>query len=108
LENIIFDNRGSIKIDDYVNIGPNCTLFTRGHSINSPLFETKTNPIYLGKYCVLFSNIIVLPSSVVGEKAVVYPGSVVSGYVNPASINNQGNRSSLMLYSPAYPDNSLD
>lgn len=102
-DNIILDNRGKIEIGNCVNIGPNITIFTRGHAVNSPLFETKTRPVTIGNYSVFLSNNIILPGVSVGECSVVYPGETIKSDIAKNTLSNGRKRNTLLLYSPSKP-----
>lgn len=48
--NCYLDNRRGIYIGNNVGIAHNTKIYTLGHNINSPKFETKGAPVYVDAY----------------------------------------------------------
>lgn len=80
------DNRRGIYIGNNVGIAHNSKIYTLGHNINSPKFETKGAPVYIDDNVFIFSNCIILPGVKIGEGAIVLAGSVVTKDVSPYTI----------------------
>ena len=87
-------NRKQITIGNNVAIAHNTKIYTLGHNIDSPLFETKGAPVTIEDNVFVFSNALIMPGVTIGEGAIVLPGSVVTKDVpsraivggNPAKI----------------------
>lgn len=82
----VIDNRGNVTIGSNVSIARNCVIFTAGHEINSPYFELKVRDVQIKDYSVIFANCIIQPGVVIGQGAVVLPGTVVHKNVEPYTI----------------------
>lgn len=80
------DNRRGIKIGNNVGIAHNTKIYTLGHDIDSPFFETKGKSVLIENNVFIFSNAIILPGVVVHEGAIVLAGSVVTKEVAPYTI----------------------
>lgn len=72
------DNRRGIIIGDNVGIAHNTKIYTLGHNLNSPYFETKGLPVVIEDNVFVFSNAMIMPGVTVHEGAVVLAGSVVT------------------------------
>lgn len=80
------DNRRGIFIGDNVGIAHNTKIYTLGHNIDSPMFETKGAPVIIKNGVFIFSNVIIMPGVTINENAVVLPGSIVTGDVEEFAV----------------------
>lgn len=95
--NCYLDNRRGIFIGKNVGIAHNTKIYTLGHNIDSPKFETKGAPVIIEDNVFIFSNSLIMPGVTIGEGAIVLAGSVVTKDVpsrvvvggNPAKIIRQ-------------------
>ncbi|SFS83188.1 Acetyltransferase (isoleucine patch superfamily) [Succinivibrio dextrinosolvens] len=71
------DNRRRIIIGNNVGIAHNTKIYTLGHNINSPFFETKGAPVIIEDDSFIFSNCLIMPGVKIHRGAVVLAGSVV-------------------------------
>ena len=71
------DNRNKIIIGDNVSIAHNVKIYTLGHDINDPFFNTKGGDVIISNNVCVFSNVLIMPGVNIAEGAVIYPGSVV-------------------------------
>lgn len=71
------DNRRGIIIGKNVGIAHNTKIYTLGHNIESPKFETKGASVIIEDYSFIFSNVLIMPGIIVHRGAIVLPGSVV-------------------------------
>ncbi len=72
------DNRRGIKIGDNVGIAHNTKIYTLGHNIDGPYFETKGAPVVIENDVFVFANVLIMPGVTIHRGAVVLPGSVVT------------------------------
>lgn len=72
------DNRRGIYIGNNVGIAHNTKIYTLGHNIDSPDFETKGAPVIIEDDAFIFSNVLIMPGVTVGRGAIVLTGSVVT------------------------------
>jgi len=72
------DNRRGITIGNNVGIAHHVKLYTLGHDIDSPGFETKGAPVVIEDHVFIFSNALIMPGVTIHEGAVVLAGSVVT------------------------------
>ncbi|UZO81862.1 acyltransferase [Aquimarina sp. ERC-38] len=84
--NCYLDSRCGLHIGNNVMIGHNSKLYTLGHDVNSAIFESKGEKIIIEDNVVLFSNVLVMPGSVLKEGCVVYTGAIVTGVLEPYTI----------------------
>jgi len=80
------DNRRGIKIGNNVGIAHNTKIYTLGHNIDSPKFETKGAPVVIEDNVFVFSNAIIMPGVTIHEGAIVLAGSVVTKNVESRMI----------------------
>lgn len=80
------DNRRGIKIGNNVGIAHNTKIYTLGHNINSPYFETKGSPVTIEDNVFIFSNTLIMPGVTIHEGAIVLAGSVVTKDVDSYTI----------------------
>ena len=80
------DNRRGISIGNNVGIAHNTKIYTLGHDINSPNFETKGAPVVIEDNVFVFSNTIIMPGVTIHEGAIVLAGSVVTKDVAPYTV----------------------
>ena len=72
------DNRRGIKIGNNVGIAHNTKIYTLGHNLESPEFETKGAPVTIEDNVFVFSNAMIMPGVTIHEGAIVLAGSVVT------------------------------
>ena len=72
------DNRRGIKIGNNVGIAHNTKIYTLGHNLESPEFETKGAPVTIEDNVFIFSNALIMPGVTIHEGAIVLAGSVVT------------------------------
>ena len=80
------DNRRGIYIGSNVGIAHNTKIYTLGHNIESPRFETKGAKVIICDNVFIFSNAMIMPGITIGEGAIILPGSVVTKDVPPRKI----------------------
>ena len=93
------DNRRGITIGNNVGIAHNVRIYTLGHNIDSPQFETKGSPVVIEDGVFIFSNAMIMPGVTLHHNCVVLPGSIVTKDVeenaivggNPAKILRKRN-----------------
>ena len=94
------DNRRGITIGNNVGIAHNTKIYTLGHNIDSPEFETKGAPVVIEDDAFVFSNVLVMPGVTIHRGAIVLAGSVVTKDVeawtivggNPAKVIKERQR----------------
>lgn len=72
------DNRRGITIGDNVGLAHNVKVYTLGHNIDSPDFETKGKPVVIEDGAFVFSNALIMPGVTLHKNCIVLPGSVVT------------------------------
>lgn len=72
------DNRRGVIIGNNVGIAHNTKIYTLGHNIESPFFETKGAPVIIEDNVFIFSNALIMPGVTIHEGSVVLAGSVVT------------------------------
>lgn len=80
------DNRRGILIGENVGLAHNVKIYTLGHNIDSPNFETKGKSVIIEDGVFVFSNAIIMPGVTLHENSVVLPGSVVTKSVDKCTI----------------------
>lgn len=80
------DNRRGIVIGNNVGIAHNVKIYTLGHNIDSPLFETKGSPVVIEDGVFIFSNAMIMPGVTLHRNCIVLLGSVVTRDVVENSI----------------------
>lgn len=80
------DNRRGIEIGSNTAIAHNCKIYTLGHNIDSPKFETRGAPVKIGNDVFIFANSLIMPGVTIGDGAVILPGSIVTKDVDPFSV----------------------
>lgn len=94
------DNRRGIVVGNNVGIAHNTKIYTLGHNLESPEFETKGAQVTIEDDVFIFSNTIVMPGVTIGHGAIVLAGSVVTKDVpewtivggNPAKVIKERKR----------------
>ncbi|HBU07235.1 MAG TPA: N-acetyltransferase [Candidatus Magasanikbacteria bacterium] len=85
-----FGGDGKIEIRDYVQMGPNCSIFSSNHNTrkNDLIFNQSSvdKPVLIEEGVWLGVNVVVLPGVIIGKGAVIGAGSVVTKNVEPYSI----------------------
>ena len=82
-----------IYIDDYVQIGPNCTLAVAMHPLDPEMRKQgyqMNKPIHICKNVWLGANVTVLAGVTIGENSVIGAGSIVTKDI-PANVVAYGN-----------------
>ncbi|MGF1753650.1 sugar O-acetyltransferase [Vibrio makurazakiensis] len=80
---------GKVTIGDYVMIGPNVTLCTAGHPLDTATrytYEEFAKPISIADKVWIGANVVVLPGVSIGFGAVVGAGSVVTKDVSENTV----------------------
>lgn len=72
------DNRRGISIGNNVGIAHDTRIYTLGHNLDSPEFETKGLPVTIEDNVFVFANAMIMPGVTIHEGAVVLSGSVVT------------------------------
>lgn len=80
------DNRRGITIGNNVGIAHNTKIYTLGHNLNSPTFETKGAPVFIEDNVFIFSNSLIMPGVTIHEGAIILAGSVVTKDVDAYTI----------------------
>lgn len=80
------DNRRGISIGNNVGIAHNTKIYTLGHNIDSPQFETKGGSVTIEDNVFIFSNSLIMPNITIHEGAIVLSGSVVTKDVPPYTV----------------------
>ncbi|UAY53388.1 acyltransferase [Ferruginibacter albus] len=87
-----------VTIDDYTNLAPNVGIISANHNLIDNSITDKAKPIYIGRFCWIGMNAVILPEVHLGDFTIVGAGAVVTksfpeGYCviagNPAQIINQ-------------------
>lgn len=74
-------------IGAHVSIAHDARIYTAGHEVHDPAsFTTKTKPVRIDDYAVLFAGAMLMPGVHLGEGAVVMAGAVVIRSVPPYRI----------------------
>lgn len=82
----VIDNRMSIRIGDDVSIAQGVRIFTLGHDVDDAFFASRGAAIEVGDRVVVFAGAMLMPGCRLGRGAVVLPGAVVTGEVEPWSV----------------------
>lgn len=80
------DNRRGIVIGDNVGLAHHVKVYTLGHNIDSPDFETKGKPVVIEDGAFVFSNALIMPGVTLHKNCVVLPGSVVTKDVDENTV----------------------
>lgn len=72
------DNRRGITIGNNVGIAHGTKIYTLGHNIDSPAFETKGAPVIIEDNVFIFSNVLIMPGVTIHEGSIILAGSVVT------------------------------
>lgn len=80
------DNRRGIFIGNNVGIAHNTKIYTLGHNIDSPNFETKGASVKIEDNVFIFSNAMIMPGVTIQEGSIVLAGSVVTKDIPPYTI----------------------
>ncbi len=80
------DNRRGITIGNNVGIAHDAKIYTLGHNLDSPHFETKGAPVTIEDNVFVFSNVLIMPGVTIHEGAVILAGSVVTKDVEPYTV----------------------
>jgi acetyltransferase-like isoleucine patch superfamily enzyme len=84
---VVLDNRGGIAIGAHVSIAHDARIYTMGHQVHDPAsFATKSQPVRIDDYAVLFAGAMLMPGVHLGEGTVVMAGAVVTRSVPPYRI----------------------
>lgn len=80
------DNRRGIMIGNNVGLAHNVKVYTLGHNIDSPMFETKGKPVAIEDGVFVFANALIMPGVTLHKNCIVLPGSVVTKDVEENAI----------------------
>jgi acetyltransferase-like isoleucine patch superfamily enzyme len=80
------DNRRGIMIGSNTAIAHNTKIYTLGHNIESPEFETRGAPVKIGSNCFIYSNVLIMPGVTINDGAIVLPGSIVTKDVDAFTV----------------------
>lgn len=80
------DYRGGLNIGKNVNISPEVAIYTAGHMINSPTFESYGKSVTINDYVWIGSRAMVMPGCKIGKGAVILPGAVVTSDVEEFTV----------------------
>ncbi len=80
------DNRGKITVGRNSSISIGTWILTMGHDIESPEFRAVIKEVSIGSHVWICARCIIQPGVVIGDGAVVLPGTVVCKDVSPFSI----------------------
>ncbi|GAB3804815.1 hypothetical protein GCM10028819_36920 [Spirosoma humi] len=80
------DNRRGIYIGNNVGVAHDTKIYTLGHNLNSPFFETKGSAVHIEDNAFVFSNCLIMPGVRIKEGAIILPGSIVTKDVDPYTI----------------------
>jgi acetyltransferase-like isoleucine patch superfamily enzyme len=75
-----------IIIGDNVSISESTYIITMTHSINSPVFEAFSKPVYICDYSWIGTKCIIMPGVTAGKGSVLGAGAVVTKDVEPFAI----------------------
>lgn len=95
--NCYLDNRRGIIIGDNVGIAHNVKIYTLGHNIDSPNFETKGKSVIIENGAFVFSNAMIMPGVTLHKNCIVLPGSVVVKNVEEGAVVG-GNPAKLLRF----------
>ena len=82
----MLDGRGGIEIGDNVTIGPNVSVVTADHDVQSENFTGRSLKIVVGDFAFIGINATILPGVRIGRGAVVSAGAVVTRDVEEYTI----------------------
>lgn len=85
-EYALLDGRGGLKIGDGTSIAMWAILYSSSHYANSDSFEYYTQPTVVGNSCWICARTIVLPGSVINDRAIIGANSVFKGEAERAGI----------------------
>ncbi|WP_280154558.1 acyltransferase [Piscinibacter sp. XHJ-5] len=80
---VYLDNRGGLSIGAHVSVAHDVRIYTMGHDVHAADFATKSKPVRIDDYAVLFAAAMVMPGVHVGARSVVMAGAVVTRDVPP-------------------------
>ena len=83
---VLLDGRTGLKIGHNVSISEGTVILTLEHNPNSPTFENRGAPVYIGDHVFVGARAMVLPGVTIGQGAVVAAGAVVTHDVAPFAI----------------------
>ena len=69
---------GKIYIGDYTQISANVGMITANHDMHDNRKHLETEDIWIGKYCWIAMNVMILPGIELGDYTVVGAGAVVT------------------------------
>ena len=75
---VYIDARAGVSVGNNATIAHECRIYTLGHDIDDPSFQSKGAAVSIGNHAVLFAGVKVMPGVTVGEGAVIFPYSVVT------------------------------
>jgi len=75
---VYIDNFDHVFIGKHVRIGEGAKIITRNHNIWNPDIYDEYEAVYIGDYCWIGANAIILPGVSLGPHTVVAAGAVVT------------------------------
>ena len=80
------DNRGGIRIGNFVSISSETIIITADHDLDSSYFEGRSNPVIIEDYVFIGTRAMILPGVTLGKGSAVAAGAVVTKSVDPFTI----------------------
>lgn len=102
------DNRRGITIGNNVGLAHNVKVYTLGHNIDSPKFETKGKTVVIEDGVFIFSNSLIMPGITLHRNCVVLPGSVVTKDVEENAVVGGNPSKKLRMRKVSTPPQSYD
>lgn len=96
------DARRGITIGDNVGLAHNVKIYTLGHNIDSPDFETKGRSVVIEDGVFVFANAMIMPGVTLRHNCIVLPGSVVTKDVETGAVVG-GNPAKVLRYRKLLP-----
>ena len=105
---------GEVYIGDYTQIAPNVGIISMNHDVHDSRNHSGKTGVYIGRYCWIGMNAVILPGVTLGDFTVVGAGSVVTkcqpeGYCvlagNPASVIRRLDREKCVPFRNAHEYN---
>jgi acetyltransferase-like isoleucine patch superfamily enzyme len=90
-DSTIIDVADDVRIGKEVALGPNCVIYSHDHDYASQAFAAWKGPLKAAPVCIedgawIGSGVTILPGVIIGERAVIAAGAVVTKNVPPGGI----------------------